>query len=244
LVVGSARCADRAPQRGIPNQKRPPRRGWGCLGLEFSTSLNIFSGLKFLATYCSFRKGLKTNNTAIELANVHFTFMKTFYLLLAAFLMGQQLQAQLADGNDGATGINEVVSCAPLPLFITGAGKVVPFEDGQMLEVGRSYHMIATPDRGYVFTIWVPVNVFYSSFTYTNANLGPGTITNISVSPQPEPVNRRILHFTMQPEGVIFDRPVLTLTASEGWQANFVPEEKPVCSKHSPQENDSQKCPQ
>jgi len=29
LAVGSARCADRTPQRGIPTWKMPPRRGWG-----------------------------------------------------------------------------------------------------------------------------------------------------------------------------------------------------------------------
>jgi hypothetical protein len=64
------------------------------------------------------------------------------------------------------------------------------------------------------------------------------TTTNIIVSPQTESVDRRILHFIMQPEEVIFDSPVLTLTASEGWQANFVPEEKPVCPKHQSPHND------
>ncbi|HEY2328723.1 MAG TPA: hypothetical protein VGI63_02790, partial [Verrucomicrobiae bacterium] len=78
------------------------------------------------------------------------------------------------------------------------------------------------------------------SFTYTNENLGPVTVTNIFVSPLPESINRRVLPFTMQPKEVIFDGP-LFLWASKGWQANFAPKEKP---QHSPQENDSQKCPQ
>jgi hypothetical protein len=165
--------------------------------------------------------------------------MKYAGVLLAIVLMGQQLPAQLADGENGAADTNEVASYAPLPLFITGAGKVVPFEDGQTLEVGRRYHMNAIPDRGFVFSNWVPVDVFYSTFTYTNGNLGPTTVTAYVVSPEPVSFDQHVLEFTMQPEVVLFGGVgPLFITSSKGWQANFVPEENPDSLKHLRKEDD------
>jgi hypothetical protein len=127
-----------------------------------------------------------------------------------------------------------LVSCAlrasaqgtlvPLSLFINGGGTVSPFTNGEPLEVGQTYKMVATPDGGFVFSSWRPVNVF----TFTVITRNPDGSTNppvISVVPSPVPTytNQASLSFTMQPVTVLQDTPSRTLTETTGWQANFEP---------------------
>src|SRR5690242_16946335 len=84
--------------------------------------------------------------------------MKIIHALLLAFaLVAPQVPAQTSDDVPGSAAKNRDVSYAPLSLFISGEGKIVPFDDGQMLRVGHDYVMRAIPDRGYVFTNWTPV---------------------------------------------------------------------------------------
>jgi hypothetical protein len=88
--------------------------------------------------------------------------------------------------------------------------------------------MVAVPDRGFVFTNWIPVSVF----TFTEVLRDPSGATNIVsstvASPLPQFTSDAVLKFTMQPVEVLFDRPgVMTVTLAKGWQANFVPARKP-----------------
>lgn len=114
---------------------------------------------------------------------------------------------------------------APLQLFINGSGRVFPFHDGQKLEVGRDYTLTAIPDWGYAFTNWQPVNVFTIVQTTVDQYGAPlETVTNTVLSPVPNYSSDPRLRFTIQPIYVLYDNPgVMTLTESEGWQANFVP---------------------
>jgi hypothetical protein len=120
------------------------------------------------------------------------------------------------------------MSYAPLLLFINGAGGVSPVVNGEMLEVGQSYTMTATPDSGFSFSSWQPVNVF--TLTSYIVDIGGGVSTNMSVtaSPVPEYINTPSLSFTMQPEDLIYNNPgVSTITEGRGWQANFEPVPEP-----------------
>ncbi|HXC34426.1 MAG TPA: hypothetical protein VNV43_01040 [Candidatus Acidoferrales bacterium] len=137
--------------------------------------------------------------------------MKTFFILAALLFSAQWLFAQETQ--------------SPLPLYISGSGKIVPFQDGQMLDDGRDFVMTAVPNKGYVFASWQQVNIFTFDEYFLNSNgqLIEQTSAVPSFSP-PEPEKNRVLHFTMQPEQYLFDDPnVRIITQSVGWQANFVP---------------------
>ena len=139
--------------------------------------------------------------------------MKTTLLLLAAVLATEQLPAQ--DFND---------LYAPLMLYTNGDGRVLPFRDGQMLETGRRYSMIAIPSSGFAFSSWQPVVVFtFIEYTYdASHNLVERTSTDVIA--EDEYITKPVLRFTMEPEEVLFDVPnVRTITESFGWQANFAP---------------------
>jgi hypothetical protein len=151
--------------------------------------------------------------------------MKSIYILITLMSLALQISGQIVDDKHGPDCGNRDVTNAPLELIIVGSGQVFPFHDGQMLEVGRRYSMIAIPDRGYAFTNWQPVNVFnFTEITIDpQGNTNPPIISTV-VSPVPEFTSDPRLSFTMQPVEVIFDVPgVRTITMSKGWQANFVP---------------------
>src|SRR5882724_10455020 len=151
--------------------------------------------------------------------------MKSIFLLLALVLAVQPLPAQAPDDDHDPANQHGIASYAPLPLFTTGSGRIVPFQDGQMLEVGRSYVMAAIPHRGYIFTNWQPVNVFTETvITVDDNGVTNAPITSVVVSPAPPSSARPVLRFTMQPEIVVANIPgVVTITETSGWQANFVP---------------------
>jgi hypothetical protein len=113
---------------------------------------------------------------------------------------------------------------APLSLFINGGGSVSPLTNGESLVVGQTYNMVATPDAGFAFTSWQPVNVF----TFTTVTVNPDGTTNMPVvsvvaSPIPTYTNQPSLDFVMQPVVVIMDNGTRTVTEGAGWQANFEP---------------------
>jgi hypothetical protein len=132
------------------------------------------------------------------------------------------LAAVMAAGNVlpiHAQGTNE-----PLSLFINGGGSVSPLTNGEVLEIGQSYNMVATPDTGYVFSSWQSVNVFTFTTYVTDTNGNTSPVVTMTVSPLPAFTNQPSLHFVMQPVVVIYDNPgVSTITKSSGWQANFDP---------------------
>ena len=117
---------------------------------------------------------------------------------------------------------------APLPLFINGGGSVAPLTNGEVLEVGQTYNMVATPHPGFVFVSWEPVDVFTLTSTIIDTISWPGHIlTNVDVSvilsPLPIYTNEPSLSFIMQPVDLLYDTNGNTLTRSRGWQANFGP---------------------
>jgi hypothetical protein len=148
-----------------------------------------------------------------------------FSLLLTSILAVQQLPAQPSDDNHGSAVRASDASYAPLLLYTNGAGRIIPFEDGQMLQVGRRYFMIAIPDRGCVFANWTPVSVFTTTAIVTNNGV-PTVLTNTITSTGPAYTRCPALIFTMQPVEVIEENSLLTISVSEGWQANFVPARK------------------
>jgi hypothetical protein len=113
---------------------------------------------------------------------------------------------------------------APLSLFIVGGGSVSPLTNGESLVVGQNYNMVASPDAGFAFTGWQPVNVF----TFTEVALDqygnplPPVVSTV-VSPVPAYTYEASLSFVMQPVTVIYDVPGRTVTEGTGWQANFEP---------------------
>ena len=149
--------------------------------------------------------------------------MKSIYVLGVLLSLALQAPAQTSGDNPVSFQDGGEDSYAPLLIFTNGSGRVYPFRDGQMLQVGRRYIMMAIPDRGYVFANWNPVNVFtFTERVYDQfGNLE--TITNSVVSGIPQFTRAPVLRFTMQPEVVILDDPgIRTITVSRGWQANFV----------------------
>jgi hypothetical protein len=151
------------------------------------------------------------------------TLAKRLCLLLTFILAAQTLPAQTTDDPPDSALVTNEVSYSPLYLFTNGPGWIFPFEDGQMLEVGRTYRMLAIPDRDNEFTNWQPVNLF--TFTEILHHF-PGDdgyiVTSTLASPLPEYYSDPVLEFTNQPEEVILDTPARTITKSLGWQANFV----------------------
>ena len=117
---------------------------------------------------------------------------------------------------------------APLPLFINGGGSVSPLTNGELLEVGQTYNMVATPHAGFVFDSWELVDVFTLTSTIIDTISWPGHIVtnvdvSVTVSPLPIYTNEPSLSFIMQPVDLLHDTNGNTLTMSRGWQANFGP---------------------
>jgi Divergent InlB B-repeat domain len=151
--------------------------------------------------------------------------MKRILLLLTFVLALQQLPAQVSEDNLGSPLKGGDALYEPLWVHANGGGRIIYFKDGQMLEVGHRYMMIAIPEPGYVFKNWELVNVF-TEITYFTNQFGAHVSTNIVASPTEEFVKEPLLEFTMPQAEVITDSPLLKITASTGWQANFAPRGK------------------
>ena len=150
--------------------------------------------------------------------------MKNIYALLALMSLVLQMPAQTSSGGHGSGFQSDDVSYAPLLLFTNGPGRVFPLHDGQILEVGRKYVVVAVSDRGFAFTNWNPVNVFTFTEITVDAFGNTNTISSTVLSPVPKYTRDPLLRFTLPPVEVIYDDPgVRTITVSVGWQANFVP---------------------
>lgn len=110
---------------------------------------------------------------------------------------------------------------AYLYLFTTGSGSISPYQNGQLLDVGVSYEMTATPDPGYEFSSWQPVSVFTDTTILEDQN--GNTVTNVSMGDVP--VNEYFytpdLTFTMESQ-TLFAGTNDIETETTGWQANFV----------------------
>jgi hypothetical protein len=141
-------------------------------------------------------------------------FMKRFHLItLVAMIAASGASQTYAQSTE-----------APLCLFINGGGSVSPLTNGEFLEVGQDYNMVATPAAGFAFDSWQPVNVFtMTNFIYdTNGNSTPEA--SFDIAPIPTFTNQLSLDFIMQPVAVLIDIPGdITVTESRGWQANFDP---------------------
>lgn len=124
------------------------------------------------------------------------------------------------------------ISYTPLFLVTNGAGSIVPFQSGQMLEVGQDYEMEAIPGSGSVFSSWQPVNVFtFTEVVRDSSGVPNATNTSAVVAPVVEYVQAATLTFTMQPDQIIYDvSGVRTIIRRYGWQANFVPVPEPSSS--------------
>jgi hypothetical protein len=113
---------------------------------------------------------------------------------------------------------------APLFVFLNSGGSVSPFTNGEFLAVGQSYNMVATPEPGYEFDSWQPVNVFTFTNFVTDSAGNTIPVVSTTASPMPTYTNQPSLDFIMQPVVVISDNPgVRIITRSTGWQANFSP---------------------
>jgi len=150
--------------------------------------------------------------------------MSKFFLLLAVLLGAHQLPAQTLSDIRASVVKDSNVTNAPLFLSITGEGRVVPFHDGEMLQVGRKYTMVGIPDRENVFSNWATINVFVTTeITFDqNGNQLPPLVSTVS-SPPLNYTNVPVLKFTIQPVNVIFSNNIFSISEYTEWQANFVP---------------------
>ncbi len=138
--------------------------------------------------------------------------MKKIFLLLAMVLAVQRLPAQVPGDS----------RFVPLYVSINGSGRIYPNYDGEMLLVGRAYTMEAIPDRGYKFASWQPVDIITLTFHALDQNGHPTNITSTAVSAEDQYVINPVLIFRMQRAETV-SAGADTITASHGWQANFVP---------------------
>ena len=123
----------------------------------------------------------------------------------------------------------EAQTNTPLYLFINGSGSVSPYQNGDLLEVGQTYDMTATPDDGYIFTGWQQVDVFSDTEYTFDGSGGLKSNTSTIVAPSsPVYTNAPDLTFTMQPVIYLFNVPeVRMLSQTYGWQADFDPVPEP-----------------
>jgi hypothetical protein len=153
--------------------------------------------------------------------------MKNILLLLAVMLAVQRAPAQMADGSQVSPVQDGDASYSPIFLFTNGGGQILTFhfKDGQLLQAGRRYSMVAIPDPGFVFANWQMVSVFsFMEITRTPDGSENPPIVSTVTTPVPEYFYRPTLDFLMVPEDMIIDDPgVRIVSFSIGWQANFVP---------------------
>ena len=151
--------------------------------------------------------------------------MKNICLLLfISTLATQPLSAQWSGDIRGSALKANNVSYAPLLLFTSGAGRIYPLENGQMLQVGRRHFMAPIPDRGYVFSNWTPVDVTTFRLFALDESGHQVVVTNQTiVLPGTERIKRPLLVFTLQPTDVVFSNDLTVITSTTGWEANFVP---------------------
>jgi hypothetical protein len=119
----------------------------------------------------------------------------------------------------------------PLYIFTNGDGSITPYQSGQMLGVGLIYDMTATPDAGYQFSSWEPVNIFITTQTNYDAEGDPILPPLQFIDPSVVPTNiyGADLEFTMQ--DVMEVSPAGSnpnIIEAFGWQANFVPVPEPA----------------
>src|ERR1700744_4735316 len=94
---------------------------------------------------------------------------------------------------------------AQLYLSTNGSGSISPLQSGQLLEVGQSYDITATPDPGFLFSGWqmIIVNTYTQAQLDTSGNL----TTNISIVPSLKDffIGTSTMTFTMQPDPLFLD---------------------------------------
>lgn len=146
----------------------------------------------------------------------------TVTLGVLAAIFGAGAYAQVNQPDD--------VTNAPLFLLINGNGQVSPYASGDLLQVGLTYDLLATPDPGYVFSGWQPVNVFnFMEITVNNDGTTNPAVSSTVVSPLPIFLYDSDLQFTQQDITTISDIPgVQTVSEGQGWQADFDPIPEPT----------------
>jgi hypothetical protein len=148
--------------------------------------------------------------------------MKSIGLILIIFTLASQSFAEQILGENHISVVSGgKATYAPLLLYTSGSGAIIPFKAGEMLKVGGRYLMLAVPERGSVFENWQQVNVFTVTTITTNEFGVAVPITSTITSPQPAYTKDHLLNFVMQPQAVITETPLLTITSAIGWQANF-----------------------
>jgi hypothetical protein len=143
-----------------------------------------------------------------------------FLLLLAVTLTVQKLSAQVPR-NSPIQGTG-----APLFLSINGSGTILPFHNGQNLQVGKVYFMQAVPNPRYVFKNWTVLYAYTSTLAFTNQGKLI-FITNTTFASGPVLSRACSIRFEVQPEVTITSTPTVEILYGTGWQANFVRRDGP-----------------
>jgi hypothetical protein len=142
---------------------------------------------------------------------------------IALMLLAFTAPAQNPGTRDSPALLSSGGGRAPLVLFISGPGQVLPYHDGQLLEVGADYRMLAIPNRGAVFAGWNQVNLFVTTVATIDGAGYATNVTSTDISPMPISVRSPFLRFTVQPTNVLEEIPgYLSIKQITGWQANFV----------------------
>jgi hypothetical protein len=147
--------------------------------------------------------------------------MKSIGLILIIFTLASQSFAEQILGENHISVVSGGKATYASLLLYTGSGAITPFKDGEMLKVGGRYLMLAVPERGSVFENWQQVNVFTVTTITTNEFGVAVPITSTITSPQPAYTKDHLSNFVIQPQAVITETPLVTITSAIGWQANF-----------------------
>jgi len=122
-------------------------------------------------------------------------------------------------------------SWSPLILFTNGSGCISNYRNGQMLQAGQSFYMLAAPRQGSVFAGWQQVKKAIEVKTVHYPSGVTVITTNTVISVAGKPNCKPWMEFIMQPVTVrnVEDNPGNSIiTEYHGWQANFAPVLAPV----------------
>jgi glucose/arabinose dehydrogenase len=118
---------------------------------------------------------------------------------------------------------------SPVLVQIVGSGTVSPDYNGQLLEIGKSYTMIARPAKGFALAGWSLLNIFeFIETTVDNTGSNSITTTNIVISPVPPAGGPRLNFVMYAPELIYYATNGNSTTRSFGYRAVFVDAAKPV----------------
>jgi hypothetical protein len=117
----------------------------------------------------------------------------------------------------------------PLLLYTNGSGTISPYQNGQMLEVGKRYILTACPNRDCAFRSWQMVNTFIDVKTVNYPSGLTVITTNMTIIGTTRYYYDARLNFMAESPSVqiLDDHPGNSrVTWFIGWRANFTSKQR------------------